>query len=244
MKLTVLGSYGPFPSPGGACSGFLLENEKDSILLDCGNGVLSRLQKFIKPWNLDALLISHLHSDHISDLFILRYALDMARNKGVISESMDVYLPEEPAQESSRIPYKDVYNIISLTQDQIIEIGSFNISFLSTVHPVPCLAMKINSGSKTLVYSGDTEYFTELEQFVSGCDLFLCEANYQNEDMNVPRNNHLSAVQAGKIAENAGVKKLLLTHLPPNRDINISLQEAKSLFDRTELAIEEKQYFI
>ena len=244
MKLTVLGAYGPFPAPGGACTGFLLENERHRILLDCGNGVISRLQKYVNPWELDAIVISHLHSDHISDLFILRYALDMAGNKGLLSRSMDVYAPEEPAEEYARIPYKNVYNVIPLKADQIIEAGSFQISFLPTIHPLPCLAMKIKSGDKSLVYSGDTEYFPELIQFASGCDLFLCEANFQNEDMKVPRKNHLSAFEAGTIAAKAKVRKLLLTHLPPGGDISISLKEAKEAFADTETAVEDKTYFI
>ncbi len=84
MRLTVLGGvWPPYPPAGGACSGYLLENDGDRILIDCGNGVLSRLQKYLAPWELDAIVISHLHNDHISDLFILRYAQLLAQ-KGEI----------------------------------------------------------------------------------------------------------------------------------------------------------------
>ena len=81
MKLTVLGCYGPYPAAGGACSGYLLEHEGFAVLIDCGNGVLSRLQEFIEPSKLKAIIISHLHSDHCSDLFILRYALQFSRKR-------------------------------------------------------------------------------------------------------------------------------------------------------------------
>lgn len=238
MKLTVLGAYGPYPPYGGACTGFLLENENTRILLDCGNGILSRLQKYVKPWELDGIIISHLHSDHVSDLFILRYALDIA------GKSVDLYMPENPAEEAVRIPYKEVYNITGIEHLQNINIGSLEISFHSTVHPYPCLAMKVTSGNKTLVYSGDTEYFSELPRFAEGCDLFICEANYQDRDMNEPRSNHLSAAQAAEIAGSAGAKRLLLSHLPPGRNINISLREALAVFPGAALAVEDEQHSV
>ncbi len=244
MQLTVLGSYGPYPAPGGACSGYLLEHEGSKILLDCGNGVLSRLQKYIKPWEVEAILLSHLHADHISDLFILKYALDMARGKQIISDGVKLYLPKEPVEESQRIPYKEVYQMNYLKPEKDITIGPFQITFLPTVHPLDCLAMKIRCGDKTLVYSGDTEYFPQLEQFAAGCDLFLCEANFQDDDIEASRRNHLSARQAAEIAQKGEVKKLLLTHLPAEKDAEVSLKEAKSAFAQAELVQEEKTFTI
>ena len=72
MKMTILGCYGPYPAAGGACSGYLVQEAGCTILLDCGNGVLSRMQEHIDFLQLDAALISHLHADHLSDLMILR----------------------------------------------------------------------------------------------------------------------------------------------------------------------------
>jgi ribonuclease BN (tRNA processing enzyme) len=82
MKLTILGNNGPFPGAGGACSGYLLSNEKCNILLDCGNGVLSNLQKLIPLKMLDAIILTHLHSDHISDMMVLRYAIQIKNKRG------------------------------------------------------------------------------------------------------------------------------------------------------------------
>jgi len=66
MKLTVLGCYGPYPKARGACSGYLLESQDTKILIDCGNGVLSRLLEYCGNLNnIDAILISHLHPDHM-----------------------------------------------------------------------------------------------------------------------------------------------------------------------------------
>jgi ribonuclease BN (tRNA processing enzyme) len=82
MKLTVLGNNGPFPSAGGACSGYLITEGDKNILIDCGNGVLANLQRFIPIEELDAIILTHLHSDHMSDMMILRYALQIKMNRG------------------------------------------------------------------------------------------------------------------------------------------------------------------
>ncbi len=244
MKLTVLGTFGPFPPAGGACSGFLVEHEDFKVLLDCGNGVLSRLQKFVSIWDVDAIFISHLHSDHVSDLFILRYALDIALNKEIITQGIDLYAPENPAEEAARLPYKNAYQVKYIQSGDVIEAGPFIFKFNQTVHPVYNLASKILWEDKSLVYTGDTEYFPEMEKFIAGCDLLICEANYQNEDMQEPRKNHLSALQAGKMAHRAEVKKMLLTHLPAGRNLHTSLAEAAEAFPNAELALEEETYII
>ena len=79
MKLTVLGKYGPYAPAHGATSGYLLENGGKNLLLDMGSGVLARLQEFIVPEQLDGIIISHVHYDHINDLFLYRYMLERLR---------------------------------------------------------------------------------------------------------------------------------------------------------------------
>ena len=81
MKLTILGNNGPFPAAAGACSGYLLRHNGKNILIDCGNGVLANLQRFIHFEELDAIVLTHLHSDHVSDMNVLRYALQIKRKR-------------------------------------------------------------------------------------------------------------------------------------------------------------------
>ena len=84
MKLTILGKYGPYPAAGGACSGYLIEQGSTRVLIDCGNGVLSRLQQVCKIKDLSAIVLSHLHSDHMADMLVLRYALEIGRVRGIL----------------------------------------------------------------------------------------------------------------------------------------------------------------
>jgi len=242
VHLSVLGCYGPYPPAGGACSGYLLEKGGFKVLLDCGNGVLSRLQNFIQLWELDAIVISHLHGDHISDLNVLRYALDAARLQGLRSEPLPLYAPPEPEEEFERLPYKNTYRIIPLEAGRPLQIGPFEFDFLPTVHAMPCLAMRIESDHSTLVYSGDSEYFPLMAEFAHGADLFLCEANHLEEVVSRRPPNHISASQAGLLAASADVRRLMLTHLPPGKDISELKEDARKNFPEAEVAREGERY--
>ncbi len=244
MQLTVLGRYGPFPPAGGACSGYLLQDEGFKILIDCGNGVLSRLQEVISYMDLHAVLLSHLHPDHISDLMVMRYGLQAAFNRGLRNEPLIVYAPPEPAVEFDRLAYKNAYSVEPLQSGQKLQIGPFLIQTEAGVHAVSSLAMRIKTASGDLVYSGDTEYFDGLEVFAAKTGLFLCEANFQEKDLESNPPNHLSASQAAGVAAEAGVKRLLLTHFHPERDPAVSLTEAKKHFPTAEIAREGETYKI
>jgi ribonuclease BN (tRNA processing enzyme) len=243
MKLTVLGNYGPYPPAGGNCSGYLLEHDGCSVLLECGNGVLSNLQYYLEVKDLSAVIISHLHSDHISDLFILRYAWQKEMEKDSSPQPLPVYAPGSPEEEYARIPYKNVFKPETIDEGKDIRIGPMTFSLLQTRHSVPCYAVSVVAeGKKLFVYSADTEYFSGLIAFSAEASLLLCEANYLEEDIEQGAANHMSAFQAGSLALEADVKKLILTHLPPHRDETLYLEEARRAFPKSFLAEQGQNY--
>ncbi len=242
MQLTVLGCYGPYPPAGGACSGYLVQEDGCNLLLDCGNGVLSRLQEYIDYRDLDAVLLSHLHADHFSDLMIMRYGLVLAQKFDLFDQPLPLYAPTEPAEDYERLPYKSAYALKTLHQELKLKIGPFSITVTAGVHAVPAFGFHLETSSGTLVYSGDTEINQNLAPFARGADLFLCEANYLEEDISAGLPNHLSAAQAAKIAAEAEVKKLVLTHLHPERDSSLYLAEAQKHYSAVELAQERFTY--
>jgi len=103
MKLTVLGCWAPYPRAGGACSGYLVQVGETNILLECGNGVLSNLQKYLDFRSLDGVIISHLHPDHVMDLFCLRHAVEGARRTDSRLSTIPLYLPAHPNEESAKL---------------------------------------------------------------------------------------------------------------------------------------------
>ncbi|NMD42147.1 MAG: MBL fold metallo-hydrolase [Firmicutes bacterium] len=244
MKLTVLGRYGPYPAAGGACSGYLLEEEGCPVLLDCGNGVLSRLQEHLKPWALEAVLLSHLHFDHIADLMVLRYALDYARSRDLRPHPLPLYALPKPAAEFERLLYKGLFKAVPLSGGEKLTVGPFNFSFIETIHSVPCLAMRIETEKGVLVYAVDTEYFDGLVNFAAGADILLTEASFLEKDTRRSPVNHLTAADAARLASRAGVNRLLLTHFHPERSPDASLEEAREYFAAAELAREGQTYRI
>src|ERR687886_100532 len=78
MRVTVLGKSPSYTDAGGACSGYLVEEDGVTVLLDCGNGVFGKLRRFVDYVDVDAVVISHLHADHFLDLVPYSYALTYA----------------------------------------------------------------------------------------------------------------------------------------------------------------------
>ena len=72
MRITVLGKSPAWQDAGGACSGYLVEADACAVLLDCGNGVFSKLRSHLEYLEVDAVVITHLHADHILDLVPVR----------------------------------------------------------------------------------------------------------------------------------------------------------------------------
>src|SRR5918999_713796 len=78
MRLTVLGKSPSWQDANGACSGYLVEEDGTSVVVDCGNGVFGKLRKYRDYTHVDAVVISHLHADHWLDLVPFSYALTYA----------------------------------------------------------------------------------------------------------------------------------------------------------------------
>src|SRR3954466_13424560 len=78
MRLTILGKSPSWQDADGACSGYLLEEGETCVLVDCGNGVFSKLRRYRDYGSVDAVVISHLHADHFLDLVPYSYALTYA----------------------------------------------------------------------------------------------------------------------------------------------------------------------
>ncbi|MGE5630067.1 MAG: MBL fold metallo-hydrolase [Caulobacteraceae bacterium] len=245
MKLTVLGNYGPYPKANGACSGFLIDSGTVKLVLDFGNGVLSRLQQYIEVEEISAIILTHLHSDHMSDIMILKYAADIKMMKGQLKESIKVYAPSEPEAEFERLRYKEALDIRAIVPEEKLVIGDVTISFKQMVHGCQSYSVCIEKDSRKFVYSGDTSPNEGLVEFAKGADFFMCEAGLLERDDKYIRAMHLTAKEAGEIAAKAGVKRLLLTHFFPGVRLDHYMAEAASVYSGImEIAGENRSYFI
>jgi ribonuclease BN (tRNA processing enzyme) len=220
MKLWVLGNNGPYPALDGACSGYLVEKNGHKVLLDMGSGVLANLQKITDISSVDFVILSHLHFDHMSDMLVLRYMLQLKNMK------MDVYLPKEPKKVSD-ILICDEFNLIFINEKTVIKRDGFHICFHKTTHPVENYAIKVDG---IFVYSGDISEPDDLVDFAYGVEMLLCDSallRIQKGNRKLP---HLSADECGILAAKAKVRKLLLTHFSPEADKAAILKEAAREF--------------
>lgn len=241
MKLTCIGRYGPYPRPGTSCSCYLLEQSGKKIVIDMGCGSLTRLLGLVQPADIDALVLSHLHADHMGDVLTLRYALDASKKMGQRTVTLPVYLPAQPETESGLIRAHGMMDAHTIEDGMTANICGMSVSFALMPHPVPSYAMRFEAGGKAFVFSGDTRENDRLAPFASGADLLLMEAAFLSRDK-VPGAPHVDAVEAGAIAMDAQVKRMLVTHIFPEYNEYDILNEVKKSFPSAEL-IEELQSY-
>ncbi|MBA4494426.1 MBL fold metallo-hydrolase [Paenactinomyces guangxiensis] len=231
MRFTVLGCHSPFPGPGGATPGYLLEAGGKRILIDCGSGVLAQLGKMISPWDLDGVILSHLHHDHISDFFVLQYAIMTAMKLKKRTSPLPVWAPEKPGHWYSKLSFGNYIEKHIIKEGLTVDVGDLlNIRFYRTDHGIPCYAMNITDGTHSILYGADSGVNTNWELMTDSPDLFICEATYLDQDLPPGPTGHLSAKQAARAANRIQTKQLLLTHFFPGYEPEQIQQEAETVF--------------
>jgi ribonuclease BN (tRNA processing enzyme) len=234
LDVTVLGSAGSHTGPGRACSGYLLRSGGSQLLVDCGNGSTANLQRFTRPEDLDAILVTHRHVDHCIDLIGMFYALRF-HTRG--PQPVRLYAAREVVDtltgllsHDSAFGFREVFDVREVVGGDRFEVGPMAVSVVDTVHPVPTVASLIEVDGARVVYSSDTAWCDDLVDLARGADLFLCEATWQGEAADLPPGMHLTARDAGRLATAADVRRLVLTHILGSLDPDRSLAEARETF--------------
>lgn len=224
MIVTVLGSAAAGANAGSGCTGFLVRSQSTSVLVDCGPGTVSELKRWIDVRNLDAIVISHMHLDHILDLVTLRAAYRYAPEP--YDRRIPLWLPPGGAEilDSLAAPL-DLDHHSPLFFDQSfatheynpidsLRIGSISIDFARTQHAMPAWAMRIaRSGSDGAIgYTSDTGPVTHLAAFMQGVHTLLCEATLIETGVSPMERGHLTAQEAGRLAKTCNAARLVLTH--------------------------------
>jgi ribonuclease BN (tRNA processing enzyme) len=224
LGVTVLGCCGSFPGAGGACSGYLVDDGTTRVWLDAGSGTMANLQRHVALGDVDALVLSHEHPDHWQDLEGLVSALEhFVGRKG-----FPVYAPAGLRRRTYQpsgpwIAWHDT------ADGDRVDVGTFSLTFSRTDHGPETLAVRIDGeGGRSIGYSADTGPGWSLEALGAGLDLALCEATVPVAQEG--RLQHLSARQAGSSARAAGARHLVLTHLWPSLDPEVSRAEGAEAF--------------
>lgn len=258
FSITTVGISGSYPGPASSASCYVVSarNGKTAtnIVLDLGSGSLGPLQTVLKHTQIDAVFLSHLHPDHcldITGLYVLRtYDPEFFFEESPLPK-LPVYGPagsEARLQSAHHTPaglaagsgkgadestLDSAFEFKNLTPGSRHTVGPLTVVPHLVEHPVETYALRIeHANGAVLTYSGDSDSCDGLIEAAREADVFVCEAAFE-EGRDTVRGIHLTGKRAGEVAQAAGVKRLMLTHIPPWTSVEAVCTEATESFGRT-----------
>lgn len=246
MRVTVLGGSAASVGTGQGCAGFLIEHGDTRLVLDLGPGTLQELRKHADFRALDAVVISHLHVDHVLDVIALRFAL--AYNPVRPGRPLPLWLPPGGLDFLGRLAtvldvegdagqyFSKVFDLAEYDPDGDLPIGNVTLTFAPTVHWVPCWAIRVTPGDTggDLFYTADTGPSADLSAISAGATVVIAEATtpVEREDtLPFAERGHLTVADAAKLAAAAGAHTLVATHMFEEDDPEAMLEGAGAWFD-------------
>lgn len=244
MRLTVLGKSPAWADAGGACSGYLVEEGETAILLDCGSGVFGKLRARIDHRDVDAVVISHLHGDHLLDLVPFAYALTVGPAAGEGLPPPRLLAPQGAEAFFRRLTgtwgdaelIAEAFKLEEYAAGAGVTLGDLEVR----AHPVPhigpthAIELIAPSGGR-IVFGADGRYSDELIAAARDADLLIAEATLPDPDPD--QHIHMSATEAGRLAREAGARRLVLTHISDELNVERSLEQARASFESNEVEI-------
>jgi ribonuclease BN (tRNA processing enzyme) len=234
MQLDVLGSSGTFPVPDRPASGYLISNLSTNILCDIGFGVFGELMRRMSPDRLDAVVLSHRHPDHCADFLALHHALAYgsfsARGIPVFAApGVADRLADFLGAGEGHVLF-NTFDFHEVGAENHVTVGSIDMRFAVTAHSVPTVATRFEAGDRSLVYSADTGPGGGFPGLCDRASVVMAEASMPGERDDHHFAHHLTAAEAGAIAQEARAEMLILTHLRPSLDPQQSIAEAQQEF--------------
>ncbi len=239
MQLTVLGCSGSAPGPDLPTSGYLVEAGGIRIAVELGGGVFGALQRRCDPFQLDAVLLSHLHLDHCADFSALTTYLREHPNPPPARGRLPVLAPSHAPtrlaaahaaseEELATLRLSDTYDFVPLKAGRF-DIGAVSVEVAPMRHICEAYAFRISHNGASMVFTGDTVPCPELVDLARGADLLLADAAWREQ---AGRANylHMSGRETSLVATEAGVGRLVLTHVLPWSDREGVLADATEAF--------------
>ncbi|MBA3336371.1 MAG: MBL fold metallo-hydrolase [Chloroflexia bacterium] len=249
MKVTVLGGAAANPNTGQGCSGFLIDDGETTLVLDLGPGTLLELRRHTDYRTLSAVVLSHLHVDHVLDLVALCFALlhNPVKPPGLVPlwlppgglAFLDLLSKAFAGEDKASAFFPSVFHCQEYDPMDSLTFKRFTLRFAPTVHYIPCWAMLVErDGEPGLFYSADTGPAANLALFARGARVVIAEATYLGpSDEPFASRGHLSATEAGELAASAGAETLILAHFWEEVGGEELRRHAATVFDgRLELA--------
>jgi len=237
VKITILGKSPSWQDAGGACSGYLISDGDCNVLLDCGNGVFSKLRKVIDYIDVDAVVISHLHADHFLDLVPYSYALTYAPRQQPVPVARwpgtdhparpRLIAPRGATKTFRRIVgawgnedlIENAFGLAEYDPDSTVSVGSLSFEFRQVPHFTETFAVNVtsSSGGGRFTFGADSSPSDALVEIARDTDLLLIEATLPRPERTGVR-GHLTPAEAGDHGRRAGARRVVITHISDELD--------------------------
>jgi ribonuclease BN (tRNA processing enzyme) len=249
MRLTLLGGSAASPNAGVGCAGLLVQTDRTRLVLDLGPGTLQELRRHTDFRTLDAVIVSHMHIDHVLDLLALRHAL--AYNPLPAPAPVPVWLPpggaELLAQATAPFDACDepgrfaaTVTVAEYDPARPLTIGDMVVTFAPAVHYIPAWAIHVQApAGPAMGYTGDTGPAAALARFFAGVHMLVAEATLlEPGTTSSNERGSLTAAEAGELAVAAGTEILVLTHMWEEFELDAYRARAEAIFaGRIEMAV-------
>lgn len=260
MRITVLGKSPSWQDAGGACSGYLVEEDGFVLLLDCGNGVFSKLRRVRDYLGVAAVVVSHLHADHMLDLVPFSYALTYTPRQQRVPlagwpGTNRLARPRLWAPVGAAAAFRQIvgcwgdedlieraFELHEYDAPDELELGPFRIRFCEVPHYMPAYAIDLAANGSRLTYSADCAPNDALVRFARETDMLLIEATLPKPERDGVR-GHLTPAEAGEHGRRAAARRLVLTHFSDELNAEWARGQAGERFGGpVELAFEGAVY--
>jgi ribonuclease BN (tRNA processing enzyme) len=238
VRVHVVGCSPAWPNPGGAQSGYLVEEDSRRILLDCGPGVLPRLRKLEQWPRLDAIVITHFHLDHWGDL--VPWAFGGLFGAGADQDPPELWLPHggreiirglDPVLYANAI--LELFDVHEYEEEKPFTVAGFELVAYRMLHyALESYGLRVSDDGRTLAYSADSAPCDGLVALARDADLFLCEATLAQPEQGI--RGHLTADEALEAFELSGAQRFVVIHRPDELPLPNGVERA---YDGLELDV-------
>ena len=225
MEITVVGSGTVVPRLDRRQSCVVVKAGGETLVFDLGSGaVRGMLHAGLDPFAVDRIFFTHFHPDHTVDLvpllFALNYGADEPRTRPLhltgpepfesfwasISGAWGEWMVGDYPTEVSELPHDC---------SSPLDLPGGRLSWAPAEHRPESIAYRLEADGRAFVYTGDTEYAEPVVGLARGADTLLVECSFP-DDSPVP--GHLTPRGVARIASEAGVRRVVLTHIYPAAD--------------------------
>jgi ribonuclease BN (tRNA processing enzyme) len=253
VLITVLGKSPSWQDAAGACSGYLVQEDNFTLVLDCGNGVFSKLRRICDYVDVDAVLISHLHADHFLDLVPFSYALTYAPRQQPVAVG-GWPGTERPARPQLLVPggatsvfrrivgcwgnedlidnafqLQEYASADKLSSPRELSVGPFEIRLCEVPHYVTTYAVEVRTNGSRFTFSADCKPNEQLIRFAADTDMLMIEGTLPRPERTGIR-GHLTPSEAGEHARQAHAHRVVLTHYSDEMDPDWARREATASY--------------